>query len=445
MRLATRQDRWYSLFGQMRQLLIAALCGVTVCCATFGAQTLIAQDEPAPVTDDEYEAFVTAIDEAIADNNVSEFNELVDWDVIIQQATELKTESTPAVEKARQQFADNFKKGLGETGPCRQIMEICQNGGTYRLLSYPTVGKQRRVLFRLLQSGGEGVNYHFWTLSRRKNGEVRATGLYMLLLGESLSQTLRMFYLPAVYVDTKGAAVPEADKPFCESVDRLRKINELVLANKFAEVLKGYDALPDAVKKVRSVQTMRLRAASEVSDKQYAAAIDDFRALYPKDPSVDFVLIDGYVLRKQFDKAIACVDATEKLVGNDPYLNIVRGNVYLQAGALDKARAAAKAAIDVDKSMMDAFWLRVNISLRDKSHDETLAALKAIDQGFEIDEFDDLTSLAEYVDFVASPQFKEWKKYQDGKAKQRTADKNAKDAAAKAATAPAGKSAPRKK
>jgi hypothetical protein len=82
---------------------------------------------------------------------------------------------------------------------------------------------------------------------------------------------------------------------------------------------------------------------------------------------------------------------------------------------------------------MDTYWLRLSISLKTKNFDETLATLLAMDKEFN-PEFDDLTTLAEYVEFVKSPQFRKWKQHLQ-----------AKEAAAKSAAPPGKASAESKK
>ena len=139
---------------------------------------------------------------------------------------------------------------------------------------------------------------------------------------------------------------------------------------------------------------MHVMICSQLDEATYKNAIDDYLALYPDAPNMHLMLIDTYIMRKEFTKAIASIDKVDKLINTDPFLDYMRALMYnlmekpaearihleklyrnmpeFDAGALElianyidagddgKARALIKeyeANKDYDQSILDSYLL----------------------------------------------------------------------------------------
>ena len=162
---------------------------------------------------------------------------------------------------------------------------------------------------------------------------------------------------------------------------------------------------------------LRLRAAQAIDENEYAATLDEYRKLFPKDPGLDLLSISYYTTKKDFKQALECINRIESAVGGDPYLNVTRAALCDVQGKHDEAkRLARKAADEQEPTLLPAYFEMLGVSLIQKNHAETLAVLKEVDQKFQL-KLNDLTKVREYADFVKSPQYKDWLLYRDQKGK----------------------------
>src|SRR5262249_19553164 len=146
------------------------------------------------------------------------------------------------------------------------------------------------------------------------------------------------------------------------------------------------------------------------SEKDYIAAMEQFRKLYPDDAWIDLISIDYFLLKNQYDEGLEAIDRVDAWIGSDPYLNVIRCNVLIAANQFDKAKAAVDKALKEEPDLQRAYWARITVSLRERSFDETLEWLKKVVQNCNIT-VEDLTQTPAYSDFVKSPQHAEWKEW----------------------------------
>jgi NAD-dependent DNA ligase len=70
--------------------------------------------------------------------------------------------------------------------------------------------------------------------------------------------------------------------------------------------------------------------------------------------------------------------------------------------------------IEAEPNYVDAYWSLVSISVSATKYDETLKTLKTLKTKFSA-EPTDLTKMVKYKDFVASPQYHEWRRWLENK------------------------------
>ena len=153
---------------------------------------------------------------------------------------------------------------------------------------------------------------------------------------------------------------------------------------------------------------LRIQAASSVgNDTTYLEAIEDFRKFYPKDPCVALISIDRHIMKNNYDEAINSIEQLQQSVGADPYLLFLKGNVHYLKGDQQSARSLMGEAIQAEPTLQDPYWGLVTVSLSEKDFDETNRLLDQLEEKFQI-EFDDLTQIPEYSEYVQSPQYQQW-------------------------------------
>lgn len=358
-------------------------------------------------TDEECRQFAKSLEQIVQSGDLAAFNNVVDWDAILDKATS----GFPGIEKARRQFTAGVKQTMGSrTGLGWNVAQQVTNGGSYRFLRIHSKYDQKRVLFRFLLAGQQGVNYHDFVLVRQSDGKIRAVDLYIFLSAEMLSTTIRRGFVPVVAEVSKSvlAKLTGAENEYIKHIKIVSQMSNAVVSGNSQQALEIYRRLPPVLQKDKNLLLLRLRAAQATGDETlYVVAIDDFRRCHPNDPCIDMLAIDGHILNKRYDEALKCIDRLDKAVGGDTYLDVLRANLRIAQGDHEAARALAQKAIDAEESLVDAYWTLVAIALAEKNFDETTRLLNLIIQKFNV-EIGDLSGNPMYAEYIKSPQYKQW-------------------------------------
>ena len=365
------------------------------------------------MTDDEVGAFAATVEEAAANGNIAVFNSAIDWEAILDKAMD----GVEAPEPFRRSFRDGMKAEMGtQKGFAGAVRASTQPGGSYKLLRGRVRDKQTTALFRMV-SKGQGLNYHEFMLARRLDGKARAVDVYIYYSGDMLSETIRRIYVQGAAVESRGilSRLVGADQDFIKNASKLQEMSAATNAGKGRDAMQIFDQLPVSLQKDKTYLLTRLTAARTLDDKTYSESIERFQKLYPRDAAVDIHSIDGFLLMKQYDKAIRATNRVDKSVGGDPHLNKIRLGVYLKADQFDKARETAEAIVEDDPKLVGNYWSLVAIQLKQNDYPATLKTLKTLDERFVL-KFKDFSTVPVYSGFVKSPQFAEWKSYLEKKA-----------------------------
>lgn len=359
------------------------------------------------VTEEECVAFAESLEAAVLAGDSGGFHAAVDWDAILDEVTkDIEADTTQG-----RGFEKGFRSTLSQNGLGSQIVGVVQAGGSYTFIRAHEEDGQFRALFRLVHPESAGVNYHDMPLHRTAGGSIKAADIYILLSGEFLSQTIRRTYVMAVSSNPGGLLGRLAgwESDFARHVNDCQKMNEAVQAGRGSEALGIYRKLPASLKRDKNVLLVRLRAAQQSGDDEYASAIGAFRRCHPQDPCIDFLSIDGHILRKEYPQALEAVARAEKSVGHDAYFDVLRASIHLLAGEHDAARECAERAAAEEPTLIDARWMLVTVSLQEERFEETARLLDRIAWEFGV-EFSDLTTVPDYAGFVKSPEYAAWLK-----------------------------------
>ena len=363
-----------------------------------------------PISGAEATKWAGDLQHAVRVQDIDTFNRLVDWDAFVAKATALPGDS-PQLKEFRANFARGLKAATVNlrSGFGRAVMGAVEASGDYKALRIHNEGGQIRVLFRLVSSNG-ALNYHDWVLGRSPDGKTVAVDCYVFLIGEMYSQNLRRSFLPLAH-KSGGASVEKLsgpEKDFVEHFPEFAQMGRFVRERNWRQALNTYKELPASVQESKPAMTMRLLATQSVSDAEYLATIDDFRKRYPNDPMIDLVSVDAYILRKAYDKALESIDRVDKVIGRDPYLKVLRGNVLMREKKLNAARDMVQDAIAQDPNLLRGYYSLIDISLARRDYADTVKWLKKAESlGVT---FGDLTTVRAFADFVKTPEYKNWLK-----------------------------------
>lgn len=265
-----------------------------------------------PVTKEQAQEFTNAITKSILKKDNSFFNEAIDVEAMLNKVKALSPDQSDRYWKGAKEgfgkkidFGDRIIEGLG-------------NDGSYMLVKQYQKGDQQHLIFRLFGSGG--LNYHDIELCNKKN-KAKIADIYIYTTGETLTESMKDIFSQIMNIGEKGNAN-------MEKISAMQRIKKLLSQGKYEQAKEIIDELPFSLKSLKAIQIYNIQICSQISDSLNTDAIDKFQRDYPGDPSLDLVLIDGFLLKKKYDEALACVNRLDKQINTDPFLDYYRGLIY---------------------------------------------------------------------------------------------------------------------
>jgi tetratricopeptide (TPR) repeat protein len=367
---------------------------------------------PTP-TAEEAERFAVALGEVIYIPDLELWEGVIDWDAFM----ELSFAGIELAERSRAGFEEGFVGQMKSRGGILgQVHQALGENGTYELVRVHEMDGRQRALFRMLTNEG-ALNYHDYILIRDAQGRPRAVDFYVHLSGENFSTTVRRM-IEQLAADEKRTffdRLTGAEQGFLKNVQQLQEMTQRVQQGDAAGALEVYQAMPDEQKKDKLSLIQRYAAATLLPDEEKArheleATYEVFRKEFPTDVCLDFMAIDYHIARAEYEQTLQAVDRLDQAIGGDGYLHELRGNIYVQAGQIDKATELFEKAVAALPERQSGYFCLIGVALEQKDFEATLAGLKRLDQAIEM-QWHDLTEVPEYADFVASPYYKEWVEY----------------------------------
>jgi tetratricopeptide (TPR) repeat protein len=284
--------------------------------------------------------------------------------------------------------------------PAAQFCGPMQPDNHFKLLKVHEEGKTTRALYRVLSE--DGVNYIDFVLGKTSaDAPVRAHDYYIYMTGELMTETFR---------DLIGtmASPAERNSVFATS-QAMQRARDMLMQQRYAEAKSELDSLSPALKKQKSIMLLQVQAAMHLDEATYEASITAFEKSFPDSPALDLVSIDGFVMREQWDDAMAAVERLDKRVGGDTYLMFLRANLFAAAKKYEKAKQSAEKALADEPTLVDAMWTLLTVALETQSFAEAAALLKRLETEFEV-EMDPGVMAVEplYAEFLQSDEYKTW-------------------------------------
>lgn len=293
-----------------------------------------------PLTEAEQLEIARRFETAVNKRDLAAITQAFDVDAMLERATRGYDSSEP--------FVRNFRAGAKSAFKfAAELVRIMgQPGAHCRLLRVRQSGTEARAVFRFIIP--PGLNYHEYIISA-KDG--RLVDAYVYLSGELLSETIRRPFL-TLAAQVKGG-VKGAEKEFLDNASAIPTMAAMLKEQKFQQVMDMYRKLPTSVQKDKLFMLLRLQAAMQLDEKEYARAIADYESLFPTDPALNLISLDGLLLKKKYDACIQMIDRLDRGVGGDPYLKILRAGVYFESNRQEQAAELVRKAFEEEPGLKD--------------------------------------------------------------------------------------------
>ena len=290
---------------------------ILTCTFVTGCSESKIEFETDTVTEAEANQFAKKMESAVSNSKKAEYLELMNVEILIDKTVDgLKM---PA--KHKKQIVKELQAGLfgqitaASNGP----------GGSYELLRVRKKNDGYRAIFRLKLGNEGGINYHEVQIVKlKKGGKIQAADIYVYLTGEYLSQTMRRVMIPVAAQANRSILEKLSGKEseFIKNSDKIKRYAKLAKSKNGTSALAIYNQLPKSLKEDKNMLVLRIMASQNTLDveKDYMAAMNDFRRLFPNDPALLLMSIDYYAVKGDAKKLEETFNNLDTAVGGDPYL-----------------------------------------------------------------------------------------------------------------------------
>ncbi|MRG44935.1 hypothetical protein GFS24_07410 [Chitinophaga sp. SYP-B3965] len=195
--------------------------------------------------------------------------------------------------------------------------------GDIRLLRGHGENGGQRLIFRWISGKGE-LNYHAIFLKKIKN-VVKVVDAMNYAAGDLLSGVLA----EELDLVIAGSGTAKVEAQAAADIDIL---NQKENNGDYEGVKEAYRRLPVEVQQNKRLLLSYIDACQKTRDSNYVASVEKLAQLFPITPGTCLLMIGASIQAKDYQKALLATDKLDELIGGDPFLNHVRGNVYQLMG-----------------------------------------------------------------------------------------------------------------
>jgi hypothetical protein len=359
------------------------------------------------LTDDEATAWGKKVQETLTARDPAFLDESLDFDAI---STRIFV-GLPLKDSTKKDFIAGVKDGMQFGG---QVVAALGKEGTCKFVRLVQRGDEKVALLRMTFDSGAWT-YQEFTLTKNAQGKVGVLDLYSYAMGVHTLGMMRQNVLALAIGEDKELSKrlegPEAE--LARHMKDVETISKHMRAQRWADALAACRKLPESLQTTRMILMFEMQSAQNTNEDDYKAVLDLLEKHHGKDPSVALTLFDRALITKDWKKAQASLDAVEKAVGGDPFIDYQRCEVHFAAKELDEAKKAAERALEKEQDLMPAQWSLVTIALEKKEWAGAKSRLETIEKlGVQIG---DLTQVEAFSGFVKTKEYDAWMKDHENK------------------------------
>ena len=291
---------------------------VLIILAMLATMTLRSQ----PVTDTEALNLAHRIEDADSTQRANLLARLIDLESFVaRMKAETKVMKDHKVEK---DVTEGLRPKIG--GLAAAV--VPPDSFSYRLLrQYSDDKGARHLLFR--SYSGLAVNYNDILLVR-VGDSVKVADIYIYLSGESQSEQISGILETMMM---SHATVGEANQQ--DAI--VTQVSTLYEQGQYGAAKEEFDSLEPKLQNEKTLQTLNIQICKQIDDFVYESALDRFGKLFPDAPNTYLLKMDLYYRKGDYPGYEAAIDRLDTIVGIDPWLNLLRGNLMLQEARWEKA------------------------------------------------------------------------------------------------------------
>ncbi len=253
--------------------------------------------------------------------------------------------------------------------------------GNYTFLKYYTVGDTIKAIYRLLLGDGR-LNYHKYDILY-SDENARIVDVYFYITGEYASRSIRNAIFPILQIDNSligkinyltKLMMGDRNK-YIEGLTKVKEIKNCIATGEFKKGIELFESLPDEIKNMKSARIYQITLTTNYSDSMAIKAIEEYSSLFPDDPSLSLLLIDYYFLKKDYKKSLENVDLLIRHLPEDGHLHVIKSNLLVQLGEIEKAVYELEQSIEVEPYYTNGYYENLNYLITVKNYPKLVTLL----------------------------------------------------------------------
>jgi tetratricopeptide (TPR) repeat protein len=343
------------------------------------------------------EKFAANLQESLENGNPSYFNMSFDTNAFLQKITAENSNSmdTGFIKGFQQGLFDNFDFGS-------MLVDRIKQNGSYKFLHAYKRNDSYYILYRLYNN--EGINYHEFEV-KLENEKFRITDAYLFMSGEKISETMARIYNSFRIVNTN---LMDDSLHYLQAMTDLGVINTLASKGKYSKAFKKWQQIPSAFQKDKLFLITGIHIAAHLDEKTFQKIYNMYMLKFPDNSGKYLIPLNGFLLHKNYQMALACIDSLDKKINNDPMLDYLRASLFYEMG--NHAEAVKKMTILINSipEFETGYYSLLGLYVRDKNYLEATQVLDKIVLAFNYYKNDFASLLKEYPDFINSKEYQSW-------------------------------------
>ncbi|MBK6828332.1 MAG: hypothetical protein IPG86_16395 [Chitinophagaceae bacterium] len=139
----------------------------------------------------------------------------------------------------------------------------------------------------------------------------------MYTSGENLSTTIKGIY------DQFEGIIDKSNKTDAW-ISSLPDIRKKINAGEYQEAYDLFMKIPEEGRKSKAFRIVKVEICTGLDDEKHQQAIDELLAAFPNEANMQLILMDAFFMRKEYDKVMGAINAVDKMINKDPFLDYYR-------------------------------------------------------------------------------------------------------------------------
>ncbi|HED33070.1 MAG TPA: hypothetical protein ENJ08_02480 [Gammaproteobacteria bacterium] len=305
-------------------------------------------------------------------------------------------------------FTDFKKNMLVSINSAPATLADILNNGQWKAIRYKENGNTARCMLRSYSTstGILIIELHLY----KKNNKIHISNWHDHIKNILTSEFVREIALDFKKIDDViYSGLAKQDTPAIVNFKKLMHFANSASNNDQKASIEEFSALPPVYKN-NPVYGLRMLAASKNSgDKLYIKAYQVFYRQFKNNKKFDLLYLDYFILLKEYDKALKTITDSEKRIGPDASLSLIKAYLYLKKGDRKKFYAMSLESINRDIAYENIYWVLFNEFIQQQQFKDAALVLdimaKVFSYSFTRSRFETDPS---YSEFIKTSHFNNW-------------------------------------